>query len=582
MKRFLICLAINIAAALLYGQDKTNDFEELAKGYYNQGKLAQAAEFYSKAGYAYWNKGNNSKAESVFQRAYDIFSGQGNVIASIAVGNNLGILFLDDEKYANAHTAFGNVLNYARKTKNTTEIFNALINLGTVAFELSSLDEAISRSNEALGMAKEMNNLKSLAKCYSLLAESYEKKNDESNAYKYFELYSSIDKKIKAQEMEDLKEMSTEEINRAHEKKRVTEIELKIKKGELKLTQDSLGVSERLAYERQMQVELRNAQLNKKELQLRYELQVRRSLIIGIAITILFLLILGLLLKQKLRDNESLRKQKEEITNQRNILDIQNKKITDSIHYGLRIQQAMLPDFSAFKKRFDSFVIYRPKDIVSGDFYWFYETNTEGITYQFIALVDCTGHGVPGAFMSMIGNRLLSEIIVERKIYRPSQILESINCNLRNVLDQENKKSVDGMDLALCRITIKEGQYEEMIFAGAKRPVIISKKGENNLMTIDGDRKGIGGFLSGDSKSFTDKFVPIEKGDTVYLYSDGIIDQQNSNRDRFGTIRFSGIINEHKNNSMENIKVAIEQAFDLYATPEEQRDDITVLGLRLL
>ena len=582
MKRFLIFLAISILTSILWGQDKINDFEELAKGYYNQEKLAQSAEFYSKAGYAYWNKGNNSKAESAFQRAYDIFSSQGNVIASIAVGNNLGILFLDDEKYANAHTAFGNVLNYARKTKNTTEIFNALINLGTVAFELSSLDEAISRSNEALGMAKEMNSLKLLAKCYSLLAESYEKKNDESNAYKYFELYSSIDKKIKAQEMEDLKEMSTEEINRAHEKKRVTEIELKIKKGELKLTQDSLGVSERLAYERQMQVELRNAQLNKKELQLRYELQVRRSLIIGIAITILFLLILGLLLKQKLRDNESLRKQKEEITNQRNILDIQNKKITDSIHYGLRIQQAMLPDFSAFKKRFDSFVIYRPKDIVSGDFYWFYETNTEGITYQFIALVDCTGHGVPGAFMSMIGNRLLSEIIVERKIYRPSQILESINCNLRNVLDQENKKSVDGMDLALCRITIKEGQYEEMIFAGAKRPVIISKKGENNLMTIDGDRKGIGGFLSGDSKSFTDKFVPIEKGDTVYLYSDGIIDQQNSNRDRFGTNRFSGIINEHNNNSTENIKVAIEQAFDLYATPEEQRDDITVLGLRLL
>ncbi|HEY4786160.1 MAG TPA: SpoIIE family protein phosphatase [Bacteroidales bacterium] len=581
MKRVLTYLIISILSCPLYGQDKINDFEELAKGYYNQGKSAQAAEFYSKAGYAYWNKRDNSKAESAFQKAYDLFSNQGNANASIAVGNNLGILYLEDEKYTNAHNAFSNVLSFARKTKNSTEVFNALMNLGSVAIELASFDEAISRATEALSMAKEMNNLKSLAKCYSILAESYEKKNDESNAYKYFELYSSIDKKIKAQELEDFKELSTEEINKAQEKKRVAEIELKIKKGELKLTQDSLGVAERLAYERQMQVELRNAELKKKELQLLYERQVRRTLIIGISITVLFLLILGLLLRQKLLDNKTLRQQKEEITNQRNKLDIQNKKITDSIYYGLRIQQAMLPDLSSIKERFDSFVIYRPKDIVSGDFYWFYEIRAEDLTYQFIALADCTGHGVPGAFMSMIGNRLLSEIVAERKIYQPSQILEAINCDLRDVLDQENKKSMDGMDMAFCRISIKNGKYDELIFAGAKRPVLICKKNEDKLITIEGDRKGIGGFLSGDSKTFTDKTIPIQREDTIILYSDGIIDQQNSQRNRFGTNRFSKIISDHMDEPLDIVKTAIENTFDSYTTPEEQRDDITVLGLRL-
>lgn len=565
----------------LWGQEKVNDFEELANGYYNQGKIVQAAEFYSKAGYAYWNKKDNARAASAFHKAYDIFSNQGNINASMTIGNNLGLIYLDDDKYTNAHTAFTNVLNYARKTKNTSEIFNALINVGNTALELSTYSEAISMAGEALTIAKEMNNLKSIAKCYSLFAESYEKMNDASNAYKYFELYSSIDKKIKMQEMEDVKQTSAEEINKAQEKKRITEIELKIKKGELKLTQDSLGVSARLAFERQMQLELRNEQLKKKEIQLRYELHIRRTLIVGIIVVVLFLFILSYLLKQKLRDNKMLKQQKEEIIEQRNKLDIQNKKITDSIHYGLRIQQAMLPDLNELDKRFDAFVIYRPKDIVSGDFYWFYETVTKNITNRFIALADCTGHGVPGAFMSMIGHRLLSEIVAERKIYQPSQVLETINTSLRKELDQDNKKSMDGMDMAFCRIILKDGQVDELIFAGAKRPILIGKQNENNLTMIDGDRKSIGGFHSSGDKPFTDKTLKMKTGDMLFLFSDGIIDQQNVKRDRFGTKRFSAIINDNIHEPMATIKTAIETSFDLYTRPEEQRDDITVLGLKM-
>jgi serine phosphatase RsbU (regulator of sigma subunit) len=265
----------------------------------------------------------------------------------------------------------------------------------------------------------------------------------------------------------------------------------------------------------------------------------------------------------------------------RNKLDIQNKKITDSIHYGLRIQQAMLPDFNELSKRFDAFVIYRPKDIVSGDFYWFYEIVTENITNRFIALADCTGHGVPGAFMSMIGHRLLSEIVVERKVYQPAEVLETINTSLRKELDQDNKKSMDGMDIAFCRILIKDGEYDELIFAGAKRPIFINKRNENDLTMLEGDRKGIGGFHSDENRSFTDKTIKIQKGDMFFLFSDGIIDQQNKQRDRFGTNRFSRIIQDHINEPMAAIKTAIEYNFDSYTSPEEQRDDITVVGLKL-
>lgn len=580
MRLLLICTLLLISASLK-GQDK-NEFEELANGYYNQGKITLAAEFYSKAAYAYWNRNHLNQAASCFQKAYNLFSSQGNAFASITVGNNLGLIYLDIESYSNAYTAFNNVLTYARKTKNTTELLNALINVGTVAIELSQFNEAVSKVTEALSIARELNNLKLTAKCYSLLAESYDKMNDAPNAFKYFELYSAINQKIKQLELEDLKQLSAEEISKANELKRITEIELKIKKGELKLTQDSLSITERLAYERQMQVELRNEQLKKKEIQLRYEMQVKRTLIFGILLTVFFLLVLGFLLRQKQKDNKVLKQQKEEITNQRNILDLQNKRITDSIHYGLRIQQAMLPETDELNKNFEHFVIYRPKDIVSGDFYWFGKIHDNESTSLFVTVVDCTGHGVPGAFMSMIGHRFLSEIIIERKVYLPSEILKIIDSTIRKELNQDNVKSVDGMDIAICRITIKNGSYDELTFAGAKRPILLCRSNDKKLELIDGDRQGIGGFRSEKSKNFTDKVFRIQQGDLIFMYSDGIIDQPNTLRNRFGTNRLISLISENIDQPMDKIQKSIEKTFDFHMKPEEQRDDVTMIGIRLI
>jgi serine phosphatase RsbU (regulator of sigma subunit) len=552
----------------------------LAKGYYNQGKLAQAAEFFSKAGYAYWNKSNSPKAAEVFQKAYDIFSNQNSVNASLTVSNNLGLIYLDNENYKNAYVAFSNALVYSKKSKNQVEIFNSLINLGMVSLELSNYNDATARANEALVIAKELNNLKSLAKCYSLFAESYEKMGDASSAYKYFELYSSVDQKIKSMEMDALKNMSAEEIGKANEKKRVTEIELKIKKGELKLTQDSLVVSERIAYERQMQIDLRNSQLREKEVQLRYERFIRKTLIFGIIFITSFLIMLVYLLVQKLRDNKTLKIQKEEITDQRNKLDIQNKKITDSILYGLRIQQAMLPGISKFERYFETFILYRPKDIVSGDFYWYYEIEVGALTYCFIAVVDCTGHGVPGAFMSMIGNRLLTEIIGEHQVYQPSVILAKINNGLRHELDQDKNKSMDGMDISLCRIAIQNKKYKEFIYAGAKRP--LHKYGiKGDFEVIEGDHKTIGGFIAQEDKTFSETTTQINAGDLFVMFTDGVIDQPNTDRSRYGTSRFTKAISAIKDKPMDSIKAHLEMDFELYRGDEEQRDDVTVLGLRL-
>lgn len=580
--KLIFALYIFFISFVAMGQEAMHEFEELARAYQNQGKSVQAAEFYSKAGYAYWNKDRKQKAVESFQKAYDLFNAQSNHNASLTVANNIGLIYLDIEKYNNSYIAFTNSLIHARKLQNGTEIFNTLINLGSVAIELNKFSDAISKANEALEMATELNNLKGLARSYGLLAESYEKTGDASNAYKYYDLYLTVDKKMKALEMESLKNFSDEEVRRANEGKRVSEIELKIKKGELKVTQDSLTMTERLVFERQMQLELRNVQLKEKEVELRYEKNLRTILIAGFITVFLFLLGLGVLLKQKLQDNKILKIQKEEITQQRNKLDEQNKKITDSIHYGLRIQQAMLPNESRFNEKLETFIFYRPKDIVSGDFYWYYSTAGTDVVYRFIAVADCTGHGVPGAFMSMIGHRLLTEIIVDRKTYDPALILEEVNISLRKDLNQEGKRSMDGMDIALCRFSIVNNKYDQLVFAGAKRSIIVASAHTGDLKVVEGDHKTIGGADNKRNSFFTNKILPVHKNDQIYLYSDGIIDQNNFNRERFGTARFLEVIKNNIDKPLEIQKEKLTSAFDVFKQNEEQRDDITVFAARLI
>jgi serine phosphatase RsbU (regulator of sigma subunit) len=578
--KLLLLVCFVLFPLTTYAQQQADaEFEELANAYNNQGNFSQAAEYYNKSGYVYWNRRNNAKAIDVFQKAYTIYNKLGNNNASIAIGNNLGLIYLEENKYNNAYTAFTNVLEHARKTNNKAEIFNTLLNISNVSLELASYNDAINKANEALEIAKEFNNFKKLRKCYSLIAEAYDKMGDASNAFKYYETYLAIDQKIKSLEMEEVKNTSTEEINRAHEKKRITEIELKIKTGELKNAQDSLAVTERLAYEQQMQIDLRNVQLRQKEVQLKYEKQLRSTLIIGIVIVLVFLIALVFLLKQIITHNKTLKRQKEEITEQRNELDLKNKKITDSIYYGLRIQQAMLPEKAKIDEAFESFIIYKPRDIVSGDFYWFYEAVTQTAIYHFVAVVDCTGHGVPGAFMSMIGNRLLNEIVVERKIYQPCEILEEISDHLKRELAHEDKKTIDGMDIALCRITANNN---ELVFAGAKRDLMVYRAQQQEIETLEGTNITLGSIINLNQKKISEKNITLVKNDCVYMFTDGIIDQQNFMRKRFGSELFTKAILSHANEPMENIKKQLEGTFNNFMHGEDQRDDITVLGIRII
>jgi ligand-binding sensor domain-containing protein/serine phosphatase RsbU (regulator of sigma subunit) len=295
-------------------------------------------------------------------------------------------------------------------------------------------------------------------------------------------------------------------------------------------------------------------------------------------------------LERQVRERTAeIEQQKEEIMTQRDQLEVTNKKVEQqnenikgSIRYAKTIQQAILPTDSEMADKFESFVIYRPKDIVSGDFYWFATLPAqEGLTEKiFFAVVDCTGHGVPGAFMSMIGNRLLNEIVMEKKVLVPSKILELLNVGVINALKQHHTENNDGMDVSLVRIEKTLDGEIVVSYAGAKNSLFFYSYNTNELQVIKADRKSLGGVYA-DEYFFTRHDLPAKHGDQLYLTSDGIIDQNGPDRKRFGTPRFTEMINANAHLPLSEQKVIFEQMLDSYMQDEEQRDDITVVGIRI-
>ncbi|TGK05001.1 GAF domain-containing protein [Leptospira semungkisensis] len=256
-------------------------------------------------------------------------------------------------------------------------------------------------------------------------------------------------------------------------------------------------------------------------------------------------------------------------------LALKNQHITDSITYSLNIQQAILPAPEILGKSLqDYFVIFRPKDIVSGDFYWF--SKQEDAIY--IAAVDCTGHGVPGALMSMIGNTLLNQIVNEIGITEPGEILALLHQKVRQALKQDTDQtnSRDGMDLCLLKI-----QDNNLFFAGAKRPIFIGKGGV--LTEIKGDRFSIGGKQKEETRKFTTHSIPLQKGirTSVYLTTDGFMDQPNPERMKIGTKGFLAFLGGIEHLSSAEQKERMESFLLAHQNGEAQRDDITLVGVVL-
>ncbi|MBW8049719.1 MAG: SpoIIE family protein phosphatase [Cytophagales bacterium] len=277
-------------------------------------------------------------------------------------------------------------------------------------------------------------------------------------------------------------------------------------------------------------------------------------------------------------------KQKEEIEKQKNLLEEKNRNIIDSINYAKLIQEAIFPSVSYMKHLLpESFIYYKPRDIVSGDFYWITETVASSVI---IAAVDCTGHGVPGAFMSIIGQDQLNQTVKEKWIIVPSEILDEMNKGVRDQLggvlpptqsELKDSSVKDGMDMALCSIDLHK---RELQFAGAYNSLYMIRN--NTLKVINGDRFPIGIFPGKSSKKFTNHEIKLQKGDTLYIFSDGYADQFGGPKGKkFMRKRFMQIFLDIQHLSMEDQQKSIDKTFEQWKGNEEQVDDILVIGIRM-
>jgi serine phosphatase RsbU (regulator of sigma subunit)/tetratricopeptide (TPR) repeat protein len=283
------------------------------------------------------------------------------------------------------------------------------------------------------------------------------------------------------------------------------------------------------------------------------------------------------------KKNKLLNLQNSEIQEQKLIIEEKNKDITDSIKYAKRIQEAILiPENEIRSFLPESFILFKPKDIVSGDFYWIEELNQ----IQVFAVADCTGHGVPGAFMSIVGHNLLTQAIREKNISSPSKILDFVNEGLNQTLRQtyEDSKVKDGMDISLCAISSSGRDCVSLQWAGANNPLWIFYSEENTYRfeEIKADKQPVGSFVGEKINPFTIHQRELKKGDIIYIFSDGYADQFGGKEGKkYKSKNLKQFILDIAHLPMDKQKEMLEANINTWKQDREQIDDICIMGIRV-
>ena len=277
------------------------------------------------------------------------------------------------------------------------------------------------------------------------------------------------------------------------------------------------------------------------------------------------------------QNQEEIMAQKDAIAQKSEALAEQNEKIEKSINAAKTIQTAILPYQDQMQQMFkDFFVVFRPRDVVSGDFYFAQEVDGKVI----VAAVDCTGHGVPGAFMSLIGSTLLEKIVLVYKITDPATILEKLHEEVRILLRQKETGNRDGMDLALCVLEKQADGKIKVAYSGAKRPLYYTEGADNQIFTLKGARKSIGGEQN-ENIRFETQTIFLSPNSCLYLSSDGVTDQNDAERVKLGESKLKYTLSSIVQKPMEIQKKSVEEMLDLHQRGTLQRDDILLLGIRV-
>ncbi|MES2286388.1 MAG: tetratricopeptide repeat protein [Bacteroidota bacterium] len=504
---------------------------------------------YNNMGNIYLRLKNFDSALDNYLKSLKIREESGDKYGIATAFNNIGLIYWHKADYQKALSYHLKSLKIREEIGDKKGLAMSYNNIGDTYSKQGSVEKAIEYLNLSLVLFTEIGQKNGIKESYVSLYKLYDKKGDYKQALKYHELFSDIkDSLLNEQSGKQIAEMDAKYESDEKEKN----IEL--------LTKDKA---------------LQQADLNKQKF-------IRNGFISGLILTLLLIIILynRYLIKKKLFT--TLTSANNELIQKNTLIEKQKEKIIDSITYAQHIQQSILIEESEIQKILpDSFVYYQPKDIVSGDFYWCSKINDKII----LAAIDCTGHGVPGAFMSMIGNTLLNQIVNEKHITTPSEILRQLNIGIYQALHQEKEETLsrDGMDIALCSIDYKNDQLE---YAGAQNPLYMVSDNELTVVKADRQTIGGGGMISKKEnplkREYTNHVIPIKKDMCIYLFSDGYMDQfRGSDRKKFGIQQFKDLILANQSLSMQKQKNVMVMEHENWKENTHQIDDILIIGLRL-
>ena len=581
-------------------------------------------------GFIYMKQGDQAKALEYFQRALESYEEIGDKWGQAFCLNNIGGVYdgqkellksmeyykralklredIDDKKgIANSFSNIGGAykdmgdlikaLEYHSKSLKIREeiadmdgIATTLINIGTMLFDNQKTTEAKKIGLRSLTIANELGYPETVRNAAALLSSVYKKERNWNKALKMYELHIEMRDSINNSKTE--KAAIKQQTKYEYEKRAAT---------------DSIQSAE--------QKNVLNAQIIAQNANLSQERSFKYSLFGGLGLVILFSLFiinrLRLTRRQKVEielKNTALNDRNIEIAYQKELVEQKNTEILDSITYAQRIQSAILPPFKLIEKYLpNSFVLYKPKDIVAGDFYWLEpvveverahagapsgspkggaNTTQEEIVY--FAAADCTGHGVPGAMMSVMCSNALTKCVKELQLTKPSEILDETTKIIESRFERSEQLVLDGMDLALCKLNIVTKELE---YAGANNPLWIvhgesasvstSTSGwSERLLEIKADKQPIGQY--DDRKPYTNHKIQLKEGDSIYIFSDGYIDQFGGPKGKkLKAKAFKKLILSIQDNDLSSQLVLIDNKFEEWKGEIEQIDDVCVIGVRV-
>ncbi len=616
----LIILAFNINSEAqnqkfpLSRQDSANinTFVQKAQEYKNNHFYKQESDCYNKIATIWWEHNYFEKAVDYFNKSLEINNRLANENAIAMINSNLALIYADKGDYEKSLEYFRKTLTIRTIRKEKVGIIAARINMSVVLNNLKRYDESIDHLKKALDLAREMNDPVQMRSCYGMLSETYEKAGDTKNSMYYFGLYRDFNELVEGKKVKKAYDYAKEQKLKkelAEKENQIKELELikknyelytkdkKLKKSESEKLSLLDTISEKELKLRYLENQKKLEEIKSQQIILKNKLLIRNIILItSVILLILFIFIFFYFQKQKSNKilkakNKEISLKNEEINAQKKNIEELLKKTTEahesikkSIDYAAFIQSAMINKTPKLSSYFpESFILYKQKDAVGGDFYWYSKVGNKII----IAAADCTGHGVPGAFLTVLGNNFLNQIVTVSKITNPSEILLKMHESVTEALNQKNGNNKDGMDIALCTI---DTEKNKIYFAGANNPLVIIA--DDEMKIVKGNKYGIGGFSAmlferrkeifpDVSEMYDTHEFDIEKDMSLYIFSDGYQDQVGGkNLKKLKSLKFYELLKlNHKLKAVEQKKQLL-SFYEAWKNDNEQIDDVVIVGIK--